>query len=71
MKQSSRGSLRKQTNVIEVCFMVKGLLAFGLNDFTSFVRRWNSMSARSHHIVGKRAMALKLLFESAPEAHAT
>lgn len=68
MKHSSRGSLRKMTNIIEVCFMIKGLLAFGLNDFASFVKRWNMMSVKSHQIVGKRAMALKLLFESAPKA---
>ena len=70
MKQSSRGSLRKMTNVIEIVFMIKGLITFGLNDFSSFVRRWNAMSAKSHTIVGKRAVALKLLFDSAPKAGA-
>ena len=68
MKQSSRGSLRKMTNVIEVVFMIKGLTALGMNDFASFVRRWNSMCAKSHQIIGKRSLALKLLFEVAPEA---
>ena len=71
MKQSSRGSLRRMTNIIEIVFMVKGLVSFGLNDFASFVRRWNAMSARSHLISGKRAVALKMLFDVAPKACAT
>ena len=68
MKVSSRGSLRKMTNVIEIVFMIKGLCNFGLDDFASFLRRWNQMSARSHQIVGKRAVAIKLLFDTAPKA---
>ena len=68
MKQSSKGSLRKMTNVIEIVFMIKGLVTFGLNDFSSFVRRWNGMCAKSHAISGKRAVALKLLFDIAPKA---
>ena len=71
MKQSSRGSLRRMTNIIEIVFMVKGLVSFGLNDFASFVRRWNAMSARTHLISGKRAVALKMLFDVAPKACAT
>ena len=68
MKFSSRGSIRKMTNVIEITCMIKELMRHGLPEFGAFVRRWNQMSARSHQILGKRAMAIKLLFESAPEA---
>jgi uncharacterized RDD family membrane protein YckC len=43
---------------------MQNLYTHGLTDFSVFVRKWNSMSARSDQIVGKRAMALKLIFES-------
>ena len=68
MKLSARGSIRKKTNIIQVVVMVKKLYQHGLHDFSVFVRRWNGMSAKVDHIAGKRAMALKLLFEVAPEA---
>ena len=66
MKLSARGSIRKMTNVIEITVMVKNLYTHGLNDFALFVRMWNQMSGRAHQIIGKRALTLKLLFESAP-----
>ena len=68
VKLSARGSIRKKTNIIQVVVMVKKLYQHGLHDFTVFVRRWNGMSAKGDHIAGKRAMALKLLFDVAPEA---
>ena len=37
-----------------------------MTDFAIFIRKWNSMAGRSDHIVGKRAMAVKLLFEMTP-----
>ena len=67
MKLSARGSIRKKTNIIQVVVIVKNLYQHGLSDFTLFVREWNAMSAKVDHITGKRAMALKLLFESAPK----
>ena len=67
MKLSARGSIRKKTNIIQTAVMVKHLLQHGLSDYQVLVRKWNEMSAKSDHIAGKRAMALKLLFESAPQ----
>ncbi len=67
MKLSLRGSLRKSCNVIQIAIMTRTLLKKGLTDFGSFVRKWNTRSGKSHQIVGKRAIALKLLFESTPE----
>ena len=67
MKLSARGSIRKKTNIIQTVVIVKNLYQHGLSDFGLFVRKWNAMSATMDHIAGKRAMALKLLFESAPQ----
>ena len=67
MKLSARSSIRKKQNVVQTVVVVQNLYTHGLSDFTVFIRKWNSMSARSDQIIGKRAMALKLLFESAPK----
>jgi hypothetical protein len=67
LKLSARGSIRKMANVIQIAQIIKNLCEHGMNDFTGFVRKWNQMSGRSHQIVGRRAMSLKLLFEQAPE----
>jgi hypothetical protein len=66
LKLSARGSIRKMANVIQIAQMIKNLCEHGMDDFTGFVRKWNQMSGRSHQIVGRRAMSLKLLFEQAP-----
>ena len=71
MKLSARGSIRKKTNIIQTVVIVKNLLQHGLSDYQVLVRRWNEMSAENDHIIGKRAMALKLLFESAPQEPGT
>ena len=69
MKLSARGSIRKMVNVIQMVMMIKKLhTKFGLSDFGVFVRKWNGMAARTHQITGRRAMALKLLFQHSPEA---
>lgn len=67
MKFSARGAIRKRANVIQIAVMVSNLYKHGLTDFGVFVRKWNAMSARADHIVGKRAMALKFLFEMVPK----
>ena len=67
MKLSARGSIRKKTNIIQAVVMVKNLYQHGLKDFTLFVRKWNAMSAKADQIVGKKAMALKFLFDSTPQ----
>ena len=67
MKLSARGSIRKKTNIIQTVMIVKNLFRHGLSDFQVIVWRWNATSAKHYHILGKRAMALKLLFESAPQ----
>ncbi len=69
MKLSARASIRKAANIIQVTIIVKNLYQHGVNDFTSFTRRWNLMSTRTHQIIGKRAQSMKLLFGSTPEAH--
>ena len=67
MKLSACGSIRKKTNIIQTVVIVKNLGQHGLSELTVFVRKWNATSAKMDHIVRKRAMALKLLFESAPQ----
>ena len=67
LKLSAKGSIRKMANVIQITQMVKNLCEHGLSDFGAFVRKWNQMSGRTHQIVGRRAMSLKLLFENTPE----
>ena len=67
MKFSSRGSLRKMTNVVQLVFMMKKLQAKGLLDPSVYIRKWNQMSAKGHQITGKKAMCTKLLMESAPK----
>ena len=68
MKISRQSSVRKATNTIQMVFMVKKLVGFGLTDHGSFTKRWNSMSSRQFQIVGKRAVSMKLLFEETPQA---
>ena len=67
MKLSSRGSLRKMTNVIQLVTILNGLFKHGLTDIGVFIRKWNQTSARTHLIVGKKAMAVKLLLDCAPK----
>ena len=69
MKLSLRGSIRRKTNLIQLAMMVERLCnQHGLQDFTDFLRRWNTISGRnSAAVTGKRATALKLLFESTPK----
>jgi len=69
MKFSSRGAIRKKTNVIQTVFMIEKLFTHGgLTDFTVFVRKWNAMSGNSDRILGRRSMAIKQLYECAPKA---
>ena len=68
MKLSLRGSIRRKTNLIQLAMMVMKLTdEHGLRDFGDFLRRWNSISGRNSAVNGKKAQALKLLFESTPK----
>ena len=69
MKLSARGSIRRATNVIQIAVIVKNLGSHGFSDFAGFVRMHNQRNAKQFQIVGKKAVALKLLFEQAPEVH--
>ena len=69
MKMSARGSIRKAVNVIQTAVMVQKLFSHGLSDFGAFVRKWNQGCARAFQIIGKKAMALKYLFESTPKEY--
>ena len=66
MKLSLRGSIRKIVNVIQLAFMIENLTKkHGMQDFGVFIRKWNQGCSRTHAIIGKKAYALKLLFEIA------
>ena len=66
-KLSARGSLRRPNNTIQMVMMIKKLNTVGgLADAATFIRRWNSMTSRCFQVLGRRAMALKLLFECTP-----
>ncbi|CAK9028727.1 unnamed protein product [Durusdinium trenchii] len=68
MKLSSRGSLRKANNLIQLVFMLQNLKSLGLSDSSAFVQRWNKMSSKTFQIVGRKASALKLLLEQTPQS---
>ena len=65
MKFSARGHIRKKTNIIQTVVMIENLYKHGLNDFTIFIRKWNGMSGTADRIVGRKSMAIKLLYETA------
>ena len=68
MKISLRGSIRRRTNLIQLAMMIEKLTKeHGLADFGEFLRRWNTISGRQAQVTGKKAHALKLLFDSAPK----
>ena len=67
LKLSTRGSLRKAANLIQIAFMVRRLLASGGTDYTTFLRKYNQQSVAAHQLRGRKQTALKLLFESAPK----
>ena len=67
LRLSLRGSLRKAANVVQMAAMVRKLLMEGGTDYMSFVRRWNVQTVAAHQIKGRKGIALKLLFESAPK----
>ena len=69
LKLSTRGSLRKAANLIQIAFMVRRLLASGGTDYTTFLRKYNQQSVAAHQLRGRKQTALKLLFESAPKEH--
>ena len=71
LKLSVRGSIRKMSNVVQLAITVEQLNKYGLRDFGVFVRRWNQMSGRSHQILGKKALALKYLFDLADKESST
>ena len=71
MKLSARGSIRKKINLIQTEMMISKLQVLGLQDFTVFVKKWNAMSVRADQIIGRRAVAMKLLLETAPKAFPT
>ncbi|CAK9096491.1 unnamed protein product [Durusdinium trenchii] len=64
LKMSLRGSLRKAANVVQMASMVRRLMQEGSTDYGSFVRRFNSQTVPAYQIRGRKATALKLLFES-------
>ncbi|CAK0897612.1 unnamed protein product [Prorocentrum cordatum] len=68
MKLSARGSIRRANNLVVTVVMLHNLSKQGFGDLQSFARRWNAMTTKQHQLVGKRAVALKLLFEVAPRA---
>ena len=52
--------------MISITYMCFALLDLGDNDYASFIRYWNDMAAKSHQVVGNRAVAVKLLLETCP-----
>ena len=61
MKISSRGDIRKANNVIECVFIMNELSTQGLEDKGAFTRTWNKQASKDYKILGKKAVALKLL----------
>ena len=68
MQISSRHSLRSAPNTVTSVFTIRNLMKVGgLQDVGTFIKKWNTMSARAFQITGRRHGALKLLFEVAPK----
>ena len=67
LKISSRGSIRKAPNVITILFMCKSLAASGDTDSSSFLKAWNQRASRSHQVMGKKAVSLKMFLEAPDE----
>ena len=61
MKISCRGSIRKAPNVLQIAVMSQRLHSYGYTDFSVFVRKWNASCPRASQILGKKALALKML----------
>lgn len=69
-KLSARGSLRKQNNTIQIVMMLRKLSKCGgLSDASTFIKRWNKMSAKTFQIGGRRFSSLKLLLDQTPQDH--
>jgi hypothetical protein len=67
LTKSAAGSIRRAPNTISIIMIIFNLLQAGaLQDYSEFVRRWNRKSGSASAIQGKRATALKFLFELAP-----
>ena len=65
MTLSLAGSVRRKVNLIQLAMMMFTLAnKYGMRDFTSFIRRWNQMNAARNQVVGKMAVALRLLFDN-------
>ena len=60
------GSVRQACNVADMAVMIMQLKEYGAGDYGTFVRKWNSQNARSYQILGRKANALKYLFECTP-----
>ena len=43
--------------------VVAMIITLELPTTTNFIARWNKMNARAHQILGRRATAIKLLFQ--------
>lgn len=63
MKISLKGDVRRKASLPQQALIIVRLSHYGFNDNAGFVRKWNQTSPRHAHIVGKRAVALKFLFE--------
>ena len=68
MKWSVRGSIRKANNIIQIVLMIQNLGKSGASsDPGLFIRTWNKEVGKLHSITSKKAAAVKLLLECAPE----
>ncbi len=65
-KLSCRGAIRRAPNVITFASMMFKIYKGGNQQYAEFVKEWNRTSARTHQLIGSRAVTLKLLLESAP-----
>ena len=64
---SSRGSLRRKATTVQIVIMCQRLVPFGFSDAAALVKKWNLKSGRADAIIGKKAMALKLLLDVCPK----
>ena len=66
VRQACCGSVRQACNVADMASMIMQLKEYGAGEYGTFVRKWSSQNARSSQILGRKANALKYLFESTP-----
>lgn len=68
MKISDRGGIRKPYNIIDIVMTIQNMLFTDADvGLVTFVRKYNAECAAADRIIGRKAVALKLIFHDCPK----